>query len=232
MLVLHKLKEGSQFKSTHMKQELLEHIIRHCIREVISQIGEADDDIKGAPAPPADGQGTADQPAIPQKDPNVTTDLKGIVFVNPKDKAKLSKIVIPSKDDAGMERSLYQQIARLAGSKIKIALSTYRLVKDTLKNPSGSLYLYLGKQDPDSDEIYLMADKSLQIAKDASISPEELSGQNATSNVAPSSFHPTTADAGEYAQRIASQGRVQPTGIDENIKLAIKHIVNNILNNK
>lgn len=41
-----------------MKQELLEHLIRHCIREVLVQIQEIDDEAKGALAPPADNTGT------------------------------------------------------------------------------------------------------------------------------------------------------------------------------
>lgn len=104
-----------------MKQELLEHLIRHCIREVITQVREADDksknpkkkkisfdsddnriykgdngdphgynlsetnsgdtEIKGAAAPPADGQGTADQPSIPKVElnENLTTLVKKLV---------------------------------------------------------------------------------------------------------------------------------------------------------
>lgn len=51
-----------------MKQELLEHLIRHCVREVLSQMKKSE--TKGAVAPPADGLGTADQPAIPKEDLN------------------------------------------------------------------------------------------------------------------------------------------------------------------
>ena len=41
-----------------MKQELLEYLIRHCIREVLSQVKEIDSEAKGALAPPSDGTGT------------------------------------------------------------------------------------------------------------------------------------------------------------------------------
>lgn len=67
-----------------MKQELLEHLVRLCVREVIDQV----DETKGAPAPPADGQGTADQPGIP-KNKDTTT---GQVSINEVD-AKLKKVV-------------------------------------------------------------------------------------------------------------------------------------------
>lgn len=311
-----------------MKQELLEHLIRHCIREVISQIKkddsqyqlnesmdsvftlfkpinqrlvqilmdtnqgtefyfdpknpttlrirsthsnefnsakkntedllsksgipfsvnrsleEQDDETKGAAAPPADGQGTADQPAIPKEDPTQeppaasetpeappAPDMKGVVFVNPKDKAKLIKVPIQAQGDAGIERSLHQQAARLAGSRVKVALPTSRMVKDVLHNPNTSVYLYLGKYDPESDEVFLMADKSLQVAKDSSVSPGELTGAPVTA-LAPTSFHPLTADPGEYAHQLAAGGKVQATGIDENLQRVIKKVVNEILDKR
>lgn len=228
-----------------MKQELLEHLIRHCIREVISQMNELDDETKGAAAPPADGQGTADQPAIPKEDPTQeppaapetpeappAPDMKGVVFVNPKDKAKLIKVPIQAQGgDAGIERNLHQQAAKLAGSRVKVALSTSRMVKDALHNPNTSVYLYLGKYDPESDEIFLMADKSLQVAKDSSVSPGELTGTPTTA-LAPASFHPLTAEPGEYAHQLAASGKVQATGIDENLQKVIKKFVNEILDKR
>lgn len=210
----------------------------------LDHLHEVEDETKGAPAPPADGQGTADQSAIPQEDPTQekpaapetpeappAPDMKGVIFVNPKDKAKLMKVPIQAQGDAGIERSLHQQAAKLAGSRVKVALSTSRMVKDALHNPNTSVYLYLGKYDPESDEIFLMADKSLQIAKDSSVSPGELTGTPATA-LAPASFHPLTADPGEYAHQLAAGGKVQSTGIDENLQKVIKKIVNEILDKR
>jgi hypothetical protein len=48
-----------------VKTELMEYLVRRCVQEVLSQVYETSD--KGALAPPADGQGTADQPAIPKR---------------------------------------------------------------------------------------------------------------------------------------------------------------------
>jgi hypothetical protein len=227
-----------------MKQELLEHLIRHCIREVVSQMNEMGDETKGAPAPPADGQGTADQPAIPKNDSTQesplapetpedfpTSDMKGVVFINPKDKSKLIKVPIQAQGDAGVERVLHQQAARLAGSKVKVALSTSRMVKDALHNPNTSVYLYLGKYDPESDEIFLMADKSLQVAKDSSISSGELTGAPVTT-LPPANFQPFTATPGEYAHRLSAGGKSQATGIDENLQRIIKKVVNEILDKR
>jgi hypothetical protein len=49
----------------NVKTELMEYLVRRCVQEVLSQVYEGE--FVGAPAPPADGQGTADQPAIPKR---------------------------------------------------------------------------------------------------------------------------------------------------------------------
>lgn len=46
-----------------VKRQLLEYLIRECVREVLEQTSS---ETIGAPAPPAEGQGTADAPAIPK----------------------------------------------------------------------------------------------------------------------------------------------------------------------
>lgn len=250
-----------------MKQELLEHLIRMCVREVIEQVQEEDEkdtkpeepkddgETKGAPAPPADGQGTADQPEIPKDKPTepmgdldkkdekpaapsdepevpAPTDLKGVILVNPRDKSDLKKVPLKATaDDATLERNLHRLAATLAGSHVKIAISTQRMVKDVLKNPSGATYLYLGKYDPSSDEIFLMADKSLQIAKDSSISPAELSG-TPVAQVAPTDFHAMTATPDDFANRM-QYGAQKPTyAVNEDFKRAVKKMVREILDRK
>ena len=69
-----------------MKQELMENLIRYCAREVLAQIRENSGETKGAPAPPADGLGTAEQPPIPKKtsgalevDENIRKMIKKVV---------------------------------------------------------------------------------------------------------------------------------------------------------
>ncbi len=47
-----------------VKKQLLEALIRECVKEVLDQVSE---ETIGASAPPADGLGTADQPAMPQE---------------------------------------------------------------------------------------------------------------------------------------------------------------------
>lgn len=227
-----------------MKQELLEYIIRACAKEVLTQLNE-EEDTKGAPAPPAAGQGTADQPPIPKDKKPVDTEpekpetpdappapeLKGIVMVSPRDKSKLQKIDLKAGDDANLERSLHRIAANAAGSKVKTALSTTRMVKDVVRNPDTSVYLYIGKYDPQSDELFLMADKSLQVAKDASVPSTEFS--SGASSIAPGTFNPSLASDTEFAQHLSNQGQVPvEEPVDEDLKNIIKSLVNELLDSK
>lgn len=225
-----------------MKPELLEFLIRECAKEVLTQLNE-EEETKGAAAPPADGQGTGDQPSVPldepddtqqdQPEPEVPTspDLKGIVLVNPRDKSKLQKMDLKRSDDATLERGLHRYAAQIAGSKVKVALSTLRQVRDAVNNPNGSLYLYIGKYDEASDELFLLADKSLQVAKDSSVPPTELQG--AGSSYSPTAqFHPMTATSDEFAQNMTAGGRTVPQPVSENTRAAIKALVNQILDGK
>jgi hypothetical protein len=60
----------------HIKQQLLERLIRECIKEVIEYESGRKDTTIGAPAPPAGWQGTADQPPIPEEK---LTELKKVI---------------------------------------------------------------------------------------------------------------------------------------------------------
>ena len=283
-----------------MKKELLEYLVRHCVKEVLAQVSEGDsvtgpsdfykdekgywckkcgsqgkkdsisgkitcidsrcsnsgkiklkfkeveDPTQGAPAPPEAGQGTADQAGIPSdKDtstdtqlpsepetPPVSPDIKGIQLINPKDKARLEKVTLQGKDDATLERELHKIGAQRAGSRIKVAISTIRMVKDALRNPNTATYLYFGKYDPNSDEVFLMADKSLQVAKDSSVPSTEILGTPVT-QVAPPDFDPLTANTPDFTQHVTTAGKPSPKyGIDETLSKTIKKIVNEILDKK
>jgi hypothetical protein len=48
----------------HVKKQHLEYLIRECVKEILDQVSE---ETVGAPSPPADGLGTADQPALPKE---------------------------------------------------------------------------------------------------------------------------------------------------------------------
>jgi hypothetical protein len=206
-----------------------------------------EEETKGAPAPPAAGQGTADQPAIPQNDSKTLNDpkadadadaskkpaepkeVKGINIVNPRDKSKLQKVMLKSKDDASIERELHRQGSSLAGSKVKVALSTMRAVKSA--GPNTPLYLYIGKYDPQSEELFVLADNSLQVAKDSSADPESLTAAQ-PDYTAPVPFNPTMATANDFSQRMANAGQTVPQPIDETIHKLVKQMVNSILDSK
>jgi hypothetical protein len=274
-----------------MKPELLEYLVRSCVREVLDQVSEeekklkvkpfmkgkkqpvpvkkgdaknpsyptqyqnfkdkyteAEDSTKGSPAPPEAGQGSGENVGIPKdktppseeprepETPPPSAEIKGIKFINPKDKSKLidqTKNLKPT-NDATLERSLYRLGASVVGSQAKVALSTMRLVKDALRNPSSTLYLYLGKYDPNSEEIFLMADKSLQVAKDASVPPAELTGTPVSEIPPGSQLEPLTATSSDFARRMIDKGEYgvmtpRYQGIDEKLRKAIKVIVTEII---
>ena len=235
-----------------MKQELLEYLIRTCIREVITQVNEvkepkpkkkdskskesgdeveeADSEFKGAATPPADGQGAGENVAVPKDNPEMPTepskpetppspvDLKGLVLVNPRDKSKLRPVPLkPNADDATIERDLYRVASTIGGKQpnVKVANATLRMAREAVKNPSVTIYLYLGRFDPESDEIFLLADKSLQVAKDASLSSDELHGPVVAPLEDPyGKVDPRLAGEKDIAQNldVVAPGYVEPRG--------------------
>jgi len=209
-----------------------------------NKVNEADD-IKGAPSPPAAGQGTADQPEIPKNNPDEPTEpsqketpevplspeIKGIVIVNPKNKAKLEKVTLRSGNDADIERELHRIGAKFAGPKVKTTISTMRAVKDAVRNPNTTTYLYFGKYDPNSEEIFLMSDKSIQIAKDESVPASELTGVV----IPPLTSTATSqwADPEDWMKKMAARGQTPKYEVNENkIKKVISRMVNEILDKK
>lgn len=211
----------------------------------VKKLDEAEDDTQGAPSPPAGGQGTGDQPPVPKTDQPTSPEkpeeppelplpqLKGAVLVNPHDKSKLQPLKLQVKDDAGLERLLFRTAEAVAGSRVKVALATMRMVKEVVKNPRTTIYLYFGKYDPESDEIFLMADKSLQVAKDESVQPSELTG-TPVSNLAPTDYNPLTASATDVVAHVSQGGHTPVRGseIDEEFRSIIKKLVNEILDRK
>lgn len=164
-----------------MKKELLEYLVRECVREVIA-LKEADgeDPTIGAPAPPAGGQGTADQPAIPQAQseppqaPPTSTDIKGLWYVDPKRPQKPSKLQVSQAQDAAkLERELYRTAAKSAGPRVKVSSAALRDVPRILANPNAAMFLYVGKRNPDDadDDLYLLPAQTFQQAQQASVAP-------------------------------------------------------------
>lgn len=222
-------------------------------------ISEEAPETVGATAPPVDGQGgTGDSPAIPKPEvddtppapsqpetPKTDVNLKGIVLVNPNDKSSLKSIPFSAMaDDAAIERTLHRVGSTIAGAKIKIALSTLRAVRDGLKNKETPTYIYIGKYDPTSEELFVMADRSLDAAKEFSISPEEIQGAEGQLNPDKSvngdyddyeftkklAGKTGTNDADKYADdgfEFSPEKSRDPADISENVKL--KKLVNRIV---
>jgi len=270
-----------------MKTELLETLVRQCVREVLGQIEEEanasklkssgigkedgkeptkqkitvkpfksgkkskvnitklnEEEVpqdpsveKGPEASAQPEEPTApekpEEPTAPEK-PEEPVDKpqripKGAVVLNPKDKSKLQPIKWQGRDETSIERTLHQTAALVAGPRTKVSLGAKRMARELIANPNTTAFFYFGKTDPESEEIFLMADKSLQIAKEGSVQPGELSGTPSLSVPSPTlSFGGMTDD--EYTTHMNQRNLAKPRyGIDENAKRMIKKVVNQIL---
>lgn len=162
-----------------MKQEFLEYLIRECVNEVLEAFpGVQEPDTIGAPAPPAGGQGTADQPTVTPPAPDValptSVDARGVQYVNPNNPNSQPKNLQQNLqpvvgDPSKLERTLYQMVARDAGPQVKVASATLREVPKVIANPNLALFLYVGKQNDDDEDIYLLPAKTSQEARANSV---------------------------------------------------------------
>lgn len=156
-----------------MKKEFLEYLIRECVKEVLEAFPQ-EPETAGAPAPPAGGLGTADQPPLEPASaaPPPMQSAKGVFYVDPKKPGKPAPLKVAApQDPAALERDLYRTAARSGGPRVKVSSAALREVPKVLSNPNTSLYLYIGKQnedDPDS-ELYLLPAKTLQQAQQGSV---------------------------------------------------------------
>jgi len=188
-----------------MKKELLEYLIRECVKEVLEAFPEPE--TTGAPAPPAAGQGTADQPAIPKAEPasaapTTSTQPIGVFFVDPvkaKDERYKGDPVknLAGKDPAQVERELYRMAARRGGPRVKIAGQTLRDIPKVLAGQIPAMYLYLGPKGPEyanepeiqtipdeGEDIKLFPVTSLPAAKKLSV-PPGISAEHPTTQITP-----------------------------------------------
>lgn len=287
-----------------MKTELLEALVRQCVREVLGQIEEeanasklkssgigkedgkepvkqkvtvkpfktgkkskvnitklneeeAPQDPsaeKGPETPPEEPKApeTPEKPAAPKtpEEPEEPEKIqripKGAVLLNPKDKSKLQPIKWIGRDESAIERTLHQTAVSVAGPRTKVSLGAKRMARELVSNPNTTAFFYLGKTDPESEEIFLMADKSLQVAKEGSVQPGELTG---TPVISPTHSYPVygqqndlerdTSPDSKYSDWM-TRGKITPTatpryGVDEpeafneSATKLIKRMVNQIL---
>jgi len=179
-----------------MKIELLENLIRRCVREVLDQLeegknvinlnylSEAEEDENPQSSAPDNPPGSS--PETPsgnksgdemEKEPSTEepeTALKGALVVNPRNKSNLIPIKWEGTDESSVERTLYNMAVSIAGRDAKVSLGAQRAGRESASNPNFTIYFYFGRLDPESEEIFLIADKNLQICKDESVHPSEL----------------------------------------------------------
>ncbi len=207
-------------KRNTMKREFLEYLIRECVNEVLEAF-PAEPETVGAPAPPAAGQGTADQPAIPQQPPPeqptgplFTVGTKGIWYVNPNLPTKPRQISLKSRDKNSLPGELYGLAAKDGGPRLKIAISTPTNVLTALQNPNTALFLYIGHQNEGEEDLYLLTAKTYEEAKANSV-PAGTSAEHPTGQFEPQ-------QPGEYETPQVAPQDAQKTlapDIDESAKL-------------
>lgn len=186
-----------------MKKELLEYLIRECVNEVLEAFPDAaDPETVGAPAPPEAGQGTADQPEIPQAGPNPLAQPKGLFYVNPArardEQYKGDQIKnLAGKEIAQVERELYRIASRSGGPRLKVAAQTLRDIPKVLAGQAPALYLYIGAKGPEhandpqvnptpeeGEDIKLFPAPTLQAAKKLSV-PSGVSAEHPQTAITP-----------------------------------------------
>jgi hypothetical protein len=201
---------GDIYYRHFMKPEFLEYLIRECVKEVLEAF-PAEPETVGAPAPPAAGQGTADAPPVQSGDqqaagPIFTVDTKGIWFLNPKNPSKPQQLQLKGQDPASLERELYRYAAQASGPRVKVASSTLREVPKVQANPNMAIFLYVGKQNEDEEDLYMLPAKTYQDAKAGSVGAD-VSADHPTSNIPPPEDIPSTGQ------------KTMAPDIDENNKL-------------
>lgn len=206
-----------------MKKQFLELLIRECVKEVLGAF-PGEQDTVGAPAPPAAGQGTADEPALPQGSPAtgappMLQSAKGVFYVDPKKPEKPAPLQVTDPQDPGkLERELYRTAAKSGGPRVKVSSAALREVPKSLSTKS-PLFLYIGKQNPDDadDDLYLLPAKSLQQAQQASVGARQ-SAEHPSFRLEPKEpgieqpYNPMGPSAAEPSQ-------TQAPDIDENANL-------------
>ena len=205
------------------------------------------------PSSPEKGpEAAATPPTPPTPDAAATPSLintppripKGASVINPKDKSKLTSVKWTGHDESSVERVLHQVAVSMAGSRAKVSLGAKRMGREAARNPKLPIYFYFGKMDPESEEIFLMADKSLQIAKDDSVQPGDIMG-TPVSTPSPNLNYTAMTDQ-DYETHMKRRNLpsprygiddpadmddpANPANIGEGAKKLIKKMVNQILN--
>jgi hypothetical protein len=178
-----------------------------------------------------------DADAQPEQEPTPTP-ASGPVLINPKDKSKLQPVKFSGRDEGSIDRTLHDVASRIAGPRVKVSLGAKRLAREAASNPNAKIFFYLGKMDPESEEIFLMADKSLQIAKSESIQPTEIQGSQSFTAPPPEASQPDELAPSDpsnlhYFQSMTGGIRPKPKyGIDEQTQKMIKKTITKILDRK
>jgi len=225
-----------------MPTQLLKYLVQECTKEVLDQVIAEAAEPEGNPSPAGPEVGGEEptptptptpEPSAPKAEAPSETSSKGPVVINPRDKSKLEPVRFQGRDEASIERTLHSIAAKVAGPRTKVSLGAKRLARQAAGNPGTAVFFYIGKTDPESEEVFLMADKSLQIAKDESVQPSEIQGVPAAFPAAIGAGEEIPSDDPHHFQFMTGKVRPKPRyGIDEATEKLIKQAINQILDRR
>lgn len=207
-----------------MKKQLLEYIVRECVREVL-EANDPNDPTKGAPAPP-EGDTGADQPrkdtppAPPaEKETPPTPELvsatrpkSGIYFIDVNDRSKLIPIKIPKVDDMLIGKTISNVTTQKTGQPIPLSILANNEIKNAIRNPNMALFLYVGK------EKQVMSNSNYDTAVNLMASKEEIQTQDGQ-------FQPTMPVTSSPIPQTNPQTNPQAAQLNESLKRMIKKII-------
>jgi hypothetical protein len=198
-----------------MRKDQLERIIGVCIKEVLELVPE----ISQPPQQTQQGGQVLAQPST-ETNPSDTPKSIGIYFINPKKLFAPPELkVFKFQTDPQLERDLHKVASAIMGPSVIVAANTLRSVKNFIQNPIQSIYLYIGKQNDESGELYLLADKNYYSAKGKSVGPETVEQQ------------PPEPNVGQKEPETGNRSQTTAPKIDE-IKLYIKKLIKESIKHK
>jgi len=140
--------------------------------------------------------------------------LKGIVLLTPEGELRS----VPFRqwaDDASIERTLFRVGSSIGGKKVKIAISTMNKVRKGMSDKTPT-YVFLGKYDPNGEELFVMADRDLNSAKEQAAKPEEISGDESSEINPDNQFITHAADDEQWGKHLSGADKPHNEIPDDN----------------
>ena len=221
----------------NIKKELLECLVRTCVREVLNQTGKQLDPTKSKDAnvpelekTPIDNE--PKEPSSNNNDPSAPEAIsppvmsKGVLFLNPSDTTKPISLGSVIKNDNNLKMNVVNYVKKSTGLDVKIDDKVLVSLRTMLQNPNVPNYLYIGKStvDPQSGDLFLYVDRNINIAKDNSIPPSKTGVENEPT--------PSIQPIQQSAPPTTSSDVNAVNAVNEEFKKIVKKLVREVLYKK